>query len=70
MEAADIIADAGVRLGSQEITRRGMKPEHMEIIAELITQRLDGKHPDKIKQEVHSLTNQFQAVDFCFNAGE
>jgi len=36
LEKANIIADCGVRLGTCEVTRRGMKEEEMEIIAELI----------------------------------
>ncbi len=68
LEAADIIADAGVRLGSQEVTRRGMKNHEMREIAELISDILIEKEkPEKIKQSVHSMGHQFQDVHFCFD---
>ncbi len=66
LEAADIIADAGVRLGTQEVTRRGMKSEQMQLIAQLIAKSLKGDDPMKVKREVHALTQQFQAVAYCF----
>jgi glycine hydroxymethyltransferase len=68
LEASDIIADAGVRLGSQEVTRRGMKIEHMPRIAQLIAKRLKGVAPAQVKKEVHSLTGQFQTVKYCFTS--
>ncbi len=66
LEAADIIADAGVRLGSQEITRRGMKNEQMPVIAQLIAKRLKGADRKQVKKEVHALTNKFQTTTYCF----
>ena len=66
LEAADIIADAGVRLGSQEVTRRGMKTAQMPGIAQLIAERLQGASASQIKQQVHTLTSQFQSTAFCF----
>ncbi|MFW9830267.1 MAG: serine hydroxymethyltransferase [Candidatus Thorarchaeota archaeon] len=68
LEEADIIADAGVRLGSQEITRRGMKQNEMKQIAELIAQRLLEKEPvARIKAQVHSLAEKFQGIEYCFD---
>ncbi|MHA2405676.1 MAG: aminotransferase class I/II-fold pyridoxal phosphate-dependent enzyme [Candidatus Hermodarchaeia archaeon] len=66
LEAADIIADAGVRLGSQEVTRRGMRTAQMPVIAQLIAERLQGADPSQVKEQVHSLTSQFQSTAFCF----
>jgi glycine hydroxymethyltransferase len=68
LEASDIIADVGVRLGSQEVTRRGMKTEQMPTIAKLIAKRLQGIAPKLIKKEVHSLTRKFQAINYCFTS--
>jgi glycine hydroxymethyltransferase len=67
LEAADIIADAGVRLGSQEVTRRGMQINQMADIAQLIAQRLQGAPAKQVKKKVHSLTHQFQTTAFCFS---
>ncbi|MFX0167914.1 MAG: serine hydroxymethyltransferase [Candidatus Hodarchaeota archaeon] len=66
LEAADIIADIGVRLGSQEITRRGMKQAHIRKVASLIARRLRGESVPAIKNEVHLLVDQFRKVEFCF----
>ena len=66
LEAADIIADVGVRLGSQEVTRRAMKTEQMPVIAQLIAERLRGAPASQIKKQVHTLTSQFQGIAFCF----
>ncbi|MHA2314242.1 MAG: aminotransferase class I/II-fold pyridoxal phosphate-dependent enzyme [Candidatus Hermodarchaeia archaeon] len=67
LEKADIIADAGVRLGSQEVTRRGMKTGEMREIAGFITQVLSEKEkPEKVKQAVHSLVQQFESVHYAF----
>ena len=68
LEAADIIADIGVRLGSQEVTRRGMKTEQMQQIAILIANRLRGNAVEEIKQDVHTLTRQFQSTAYCFES--
>jgi glycine hydroxymethyltransferase len=69
LEKADIIADAGVRLGSQEVTRRGMKTGEMREIAELFSRLLVKKEtPQRVKQRVHSLVQQFQAIHYCFNS--
>lgn len=67
LEKADIIADAGVRLGTQEVTRRGMKQGEMQEIAGLITQVLtEEEKPEKVKQAVHSLVQQFESVHYVF----
>jgi glycine hydroxymethyltransferase len=67
LEKADIIADAGVRLGAQEVTRRGMKQGEMQEIAGLITQVLtEEKKPERVKQAVHSLVQQFESVHYVF----
>ena len=68
LEEADIIADIGVRLGSQEVTRRGMKQPQMQEIAKLISRRLGGEEADSIQKEVHELTAQFNQVVYCFSS--
>jgi glycine hydroxymethyltransferase len=68
LEESDIIADIGVRLGSQEVTRRGMKQPQMQRIATLIARRLEGENTETIKKEVHQLTTQFDKVEYCFSS--
>ncbi len=67
LENADIIVDAGVRIGTQEVTRRGMKKSEMIQIAELIEEVLIKKTPHaQVKDKVHKLVDQFQDVRYCF----
>ncbi len=67
LQKANIIADCGVRLGTCEVTRRGMKEEEMEKIGELIRQALlDEADLPKVKQKVEELAKDFQEVEYCF----
>lgn len=69
LERADIIADAGVRLGTQEVTRRGMREPEIHQIAEYIIDVLVRKvSPKKVKERVHHLVDQFPSVEFCFKS--
>lgn len=67
LEKANIITDCGVRLGTNEITRRGMKQAEMRKIAEFITRVIkDGEEPEKIKLDVAKFVEEFQTVKYCF----
>ncbi len=67
LEAADIIVDVGVRLGSQELTRLGMKEPEMMEVAELMSALLiDQESPKQVKTRVHKLIDQFQEIQYCF----
>jgi glycine hydroxymethyltransferase len=67
LEQGDIIADAGVRLGTQEVTRRGMREPEMELIAGLIADLLVRRVPSsRVKKQVQALTDQFQETRYCF----
>ncbi len=69
LERADIIADCGVRLGTCEVTRRGMREGEMEKIAEFIKRLLiDKEEAEKIKKEVTRFIREFQRVEYCFKA--
>ncbi|MCF8884476.1 MAG: serine hydroxymethyltransferase [Aigarchaeota archaeon] len=65
LEEGGIIADAGVRFGTNEVTRRGMGKREMEKIAKLIYRLLEGEDPAKIKKEVKILTKKFQNIKYC-----
>lgn len=59
----------GVRLGSQECTRLGMKEGEMEGIAELITRVvIRGEDPRRVKHDVLELRKGFQKVHYAFDA--
>jgi glycine hydroxymethyltransferase len=67
LEKANIIADCGVRLGTCEVTRRGMKEGEMEKIAELIGRMLiDREKAETVRREVVRLVREFQQVEYCF----
>ena len=65
------VRPSGLRLGSQEMTRIGMKESEMKEVAELIARVVKNKEsPAKVKADVKALKKQFDTIQFCFNAGE
>jgi len=69
LERVNIIADCGVRLGTCEVTRRGMREGEMQKIAEFIKRWLINKEEAvEIKKEVTRFTGNFQRVEYCFQA--
>jgi glycine/serine hydroxymethyltransferase len=67
LQLANIIIDCAVRVGTCEVTRRGMKEEEMMKIAELIKRTIvDGEEPEKIKKDVAKFCAGFQKVKYCF----
>lgn len=68
LEKANIIADCGVRLGTCEVTRRGMKEIEMEQIAEFIKQVIiDKREPNSVRRDVQRLLGDFQEKKSCFS---
>ncbi|MGC9346146.1 MAG: aminotransferase class I/II-fold pyridoxal phosphate-dependent enzyme [Candidatus Bathyarchaeales archaeon] len=67
LQRANIIVDCGVRIGTCEVTRRGMKEEEMLKIAELIKRTVvNGEQPENVKKDVAKLCAEFQKVEYCF----
>jgi glycine hydroxymethyltransferase len=67
LQRANIIVDRVIRIGTCEVTRRGMKETEMLKIAELIKRTvLDGENPETIKDEVIKLCSDFQGIEYCF----
>ncbi|MEM1515657.1 MAG: hypothetical protein QXH24_06395 [Candidatus Bathyarchaeia archaeon] len=66
LERANIIVDTAVRIGTCEVTRRGMKTPEMLKIAELIKRAVDGENPENIKREVSKLCYEFRDIKYCF----
>lgn len=57
----------GLRIGTSEVTRLGMKKSEMEQIAEFIKQIVvDQKDIKAVKEEVAEFRKDFQKVHFCF----
>jgi glycine hydroxymethyltransferase len=69
LEKGNIIADCGVRLGTCEVTRRGMKEGEMEKIAEFLKRLLiEKERAETVKREVIKFVDEFQQVKYCFNS--
>jgi glycine hydroxymethyltransferase len=57
----------GIRIGTSEITRIGMKKSEMTEIAEFIKRIvIDKENLDKVKQDVRDFRKEFQKVHYCF----
>jgi len=67
LQHANIIVDCGVRIGTCEVTRRGMKEGEMLKIAELIKRTvIDKEQPENVKKEVAKLCAEFQRIEYSF----
>lgn len=66
LEKANLIVDNGIRLGVNEITRRGMKEKEMDKIAEFIERVIKGENPQKIALEVSRLRSEFPDLEYRF----
>ena len=68
LQEANIIVDCAVRIGTCEVTRRGMRESEMLKIAELLKRVIfDREDSEKIKAEVAKLCSEFQNVKYCFD---
>lgn len=61
----------GIRLGTPEVTRLGMKEKEMARIAELFDLLLhQGKSPQEVAVAAKELKRGFTTLQYCFGAGE
>jgi glycine hydroxymethyltransferase len=59
---------SGLRLGTQELTRIGMKEREMKEVAKLFRRVIiDREQPEKVKKDVVHLKSQYQTVRYCFD---
>lgn len=66
LEEANILVDVGIRIGTSEETRLGMREPEMQRIAELISRVwVSNEHPSKIRNEVRKLRREFLTLKFC-----
>jgi len=69
LQDANMIVDCGVRIGTCEVTRRGMKETEMLGIAELIKRAvMDNEQPQNVKKDVAKLCADFQKIEYCFES--
>ncbi len=61
----------GIRLGTPEVTRVGMREAEMRRIAELFDDLLHrGRSPEEVAAEAATLKSGFTSLNYCFAAGE
>lgn len=66
LEEANIIVDSGIRIGTSEETRRGMREPEMVRIAELIARVwVEKEAPKKVANDVKRLRSEFSTIKFC-----
>ena len=58
---------SGIRFGTQELTRLGMKKSEMRVVAGLVARVLNGEAPEKVKKDVVEFKNNYQEVEYCFS---
>ncbi|MEM3421021.1 MAG: serine hydroxymethyltransferase [Candidatus Hadarchaeum sp.] len=59
----------GIRLGTSEVTRLGMKEGEMKQIAEFIRRIIiDNEDPQEVAREVAEFRKEFQKVHYCFES--
>jgi len=75
LEKANIIVDTALRLGTCEVTRKGMKEQEMRHIAELIAQIYNVRDMKyfktrilKVRKEVEELALRYSRIVFTFDA--
>lgn len=67
LQHANIVVDCVIRIGTCEVTRRGMKGPEMLKIAELLKRTvMDGEKPERIRKDVARLCSNFQKVEYSF----
>ena len=65
---AGTTTESGIRIGSTEPTRLGMKPSEMSEISVFIRRALlEEQDPEKVRRQVVEFKGQFQKVHFCFD---
>lgn len=68
---SDPVRPSGVRIGSQEVTRLGMKENQMGEIAELIARVVvKEEDPESVKNDVVEFKRQYTKLHYCFFEGE
>lgn len=67
-EGRHFMHPGGIRLGTSEITRLGMKESEMKEIAEFIERVIINKEDvDKVKSDVREFRRDYQKVHYCFD---
>jgi len=64
------VKPSGIRVGSQELTRLGMREAQMAEVAELMARVAVRKEPtEKVARDVAALRKDFNTIHYCFQPG-
>ncbi|MHA2406809.1 MAG: serine hydroxymethyltransferase [Candidatus Ranarchaeia archaeon] len=67
-EGRDYKKPSGIRLGTSEVTRLGMKEDQMDQIAEWFSQVIiKGKKPSQVAEEITEFKKDFKKIHYAFN---
>ena len=70
MEGRHYKNPGGIRLGTSELTRLGMKESEMDYIGELMGRVLLDRHdPASIGKMVTEFRKEFREIHYCFDSG-
>lgn len=64
LEDANLIVDRGIRLGTNELTRRGFKEEDFEHVAGLVSEVYKRSDPTKVRRESTDLRKEFNEIRY------
>jgi glycine hydroxymethyltransferase len=68
---SDPVRPSGIRIGTQEVTRLGMREKEMEHIAKLIARvAKDDEDPENVRGDVTEFKRGFTKLHYCFFEGE
>ena len=68
LEEAGIIVDRGIRLGTSEVTRHGMKEEQMSVVANLISDIFRRRsRSEQVARAVKKLVREFSTVEYSLD---
>ena len=66
----DPLNPSGLRLGTPELTRIGMKEAEMEMVAEFYKRALlEKESPKKLKKNIKEFRKDYQTLHYCFKEG-
>jgi len=66
-EGRHFMHPGGIRLGTSEVTRLGMREEDMDDIAEFVKRvMVDREDPSHVKRDVTEFRRGFQKIHYCF----
>lgn len=66
LQDANIIVDRGIRLGTSEMTRRGMREKDMNNVAEIIGRVVSGREaPRAARKKVIALARRFRTIHYA-----